>query len=53
MVAWLANYVARHPSAAIPTARATVKVGADYIRVLARRGSLPAEDWRFRENVGP
>ena len=53
MVAWLANYVVRHPSAAIPTARATVKVGTDYLKVLARRGSLPAEDWRFRENVGP
>ncbi len=53
MVAWLMNYVARHPGAAVPTARATAKVGRDYLRVLTGRGTLPAEDWRFRTVVEP
>jgi hypothetical protein len=53
MVAWMANYVVRHPAATIPTARATASVAASYVRVLTKRGSLPAEDWRFREVVEP
>jgi hypothetical protein len=53
MVAWLANYVVRHPGAVAPTARATFTVGRNYLNVLTRRGSLPAEDWRFRTMVEP
>lgn len=51
MVAWLANYIVRHPSAALPTARATFKVGTDYAKVLLKKGTLAQEDWRYRETV--
>lgn len=53
MAAWLAHYSARHPSAIAPTARAALKVGADYARMITKRGTLPAEDWRYRETVEP
>lgn len=53
MVAWLANYLARHPSGIAPTAKAAAQVVASYARVLTRRGTLPEEDWRFREMVDP
>lgn len=53
MVAWLVNYISRHPSAAGPTARAALKLGRDYLRVLTRRGELAQEDWRYRETVEP
>ena len=53
MALWLLNYVARHPSALAPTARATVKVASDYARLLTKRGTLPEEDWRYRETVAP
>lgn len=53
MVAWLANYVAHHPSAVIPSTRAAAKVALGYLKVLTKRGSLPQEDWRFRQNVRP
>ena len=52
MVMWLLAYLTRHPEGAIPTARAAAKVLRDYARVLTRRGSLPEEDWRYRETVG-
>jgi len=53
MVAWLANYVAHHPSAALPASRATAKVALGYLKMLTKKGSLPEEDWRFRELVQP
>ena len=51
MAVWLANYVAHHPSAALPSGRAALKVAGDYARVAARRGSLAEEDWRHRETL--
>jgi len=53
MVAWLANYVAHHPGAALPSARAAAQVALSYLKVMTKSGSLPAEDWRFRELVRP
>ena len=53
MAAWLANYIAHHPGAAIPSLRATGRVALGYLRVVTKRGSLPQEDWRFREKVKP
>ena len=51
MVVWLLNYIAHHPRAIAPTARATAKVSRDYVNVLLKRGTLAQEDWRFRETV--
>ena len=51
MAAWLGNYVLRHPSALMPTTRAATRVGGAYARKALGRGSLPAEDWRYRETV--
>jgi hypothetical protein len=53
MIAWLMRYIASHPSAALPTARAASKVLSSYARHALGKGSLPAEDWRYRETVGP
>ena len=53
MAAWLAHYVLRHPQAAGPTARATAKVVTNYAKAALGRGSLPAEDWRYRTTVEP
>ena len=48
MAVWLANYVLRHPTAAVPTARASARVAGQYLKVLLHRGDLPHEDWRYR-----
>ena len=53
MIAWLGHYVLKHPTAAAPTARATVKVATSYLKVLTKQGSLPQEDWRYRTTVKP
>ena len=53
LVAWLANYALHHPSALRAFARASTAVAASYARVLTKRGSLPAEEWRRRDIVGP
>ena len=53
MIAWLTHYISKHPSAAIPSTRAALKVGLDYIKVLTKTGKLPDEDWRRRNIVGP
>jgi len=53
MALWLANYIVRHPAAAVPATRASARVARDYLRVLTRRGTLANEDWRFRETLRP
>jgi hypothetical protein len=53
MAAWLARYILRHPSAAAPSARAALKVAASHVNARLGRGSLPREDWRYRETVQP
>lgn len=53
MAVWLANYMAHHPSAVGPTARAAAKVARDHLGVITKKGSLPAEDWRCRTVVEP
>lgn len=53
MAAWLARYIARHPSALLPSGRATAKVATDYVRMRLGKGQLAQEDWRYRETVQP
>jgi hypothetical protein len=53
MAAWLGRYITRHPAAAIPSARAALMVGAGHLKARLGRGSLPEEDWRYRETVQP
>lgn len=53
MVAWLANYISRHPGAAGPTARAAFTVARSSLRVLTGRGVPVEEDWRYRVTVSP
>lgn len=52
MVIWLLRYIAAHPSAALPTTRAALRVMGSYLNHALRKKPLPAEDWRFREMVG-
>jgi hypothetical protein len=53
LIAWLAQYGARHPSALPALSRATAKVTAAYARVAARKGELPAEEWVVRSTAAP
>ena len=53
LIAWLGVYLAKHPSAVAPLVRAGSSIVRSYARRMAGRGGLPAEDWRFREVVGP
>ena len=53
MAAWLANYISRHPSAAVPTARAAASLASTYARALLKRGELAEEDWRKRTTIEP
>lgn len=53
MAAWLANYIARHPSAALPTTRAAWSVATKALRVALKRGGPVDEDWRYRQTVDP
>jgi hypothetical protein len=51
MVAWLANYLTKHPAALLPAAHAAASVGAAHARRLITKQSLPTEDWRRRTVV--
>lgn len=53
MIFWLVSYISKHPSAAIPSTKAALKVALDYVKVLTKTGKLPEEDWRRRNIVGP
>jgi len=51
LVTWLANYLARHPSALAPSARAFTKLASRAIAQRARGTAAVREDWRMRETL--
>ena len=53
MVAWLANYLARHPSAIPSSARAATTLTSRALRQVTGRGGSVAEDWRTRQTLAP
>lgn len=53
LMAWLANYVARHPGSVGPLIGAAAQVGTHRIQQALGRRAGVAEDWRRRETVDP
>ena len=51
LVAWLANYLMRHPSAIPPIARAAASLASRSLRHVAQRNSFVREDWRYRSTL--
>jgi hypothetical protein len=51
LAAWLANYALRHPTAILPTARATAGVASAHLRMRLKGRPLPTEDWRRRTTL--
>lgn len=53
MVAWLANYLTRHPSAIPATARATSRLASRGLAQRLGKSEAVTEDWRIRETLAP
>ena len=53
MVAWLANYLTRHPSAIPATARAASKLASRGFTQRLGKSEAVTEDWRMRETLAP
>jgi hypothetical protein len=53
LLAWMAPHLLRHPDGVGPTLRGLGSVAGSYVRVLTKRGTLPAEEWRMRAVVDP
>ena len=53
LIAWVARYGAYHLNSLPTLTKATFSITATYLKVLTRKGALPAEQWVVRSRVQP